>query len=88
MRCAFFNGVCRFRGDHCAWCQTHEEWRRSVGTSLPCGDDRGPFPGLGDRVEALVKPIARAIGSSCLDSNSQLKPKSPCAKVRDILNKL
>lgn len=39
---AITNGVCRHRGAHCAWCQTHAEWRQQVGTTKPCGDARGP----------------------------------------------
>jgi hypothetical protein len=41
---------------------------------------------LGDMVEALAKPIAKALRLSCLDENSRLRPESPCAKRRDRLN--
>lgn len=82
------DGICRLRGGHCDWCQTHEEWRQQTGTTFPCGDSRGPFPGLGDKIETLVKPIAKALNSPCLDSNSKLKPKSPCAKARDFINRV
>jgi hypothetical protein len=44
--------------------------------------------GLGDRVERLAKPIAKALRLPCLDEKSQLKPESPCAKRRDKLNEL
>lgn len=87
MKPAIVNEVCRFRG-LCASCQSDPNWRRQAGTPSPCGDSRGPFPGLGDKIESLVKPIAKAIGSPCLDSNSSLKPSSPCAKIRDTINRL
>jgi len=41
---------------------------------------------IGDVVEALAKPIAKALRLSCLDENSRLRPGSPCAKRRDRLN--
>jgi hypothetical protein len=43
---------------------------------------------LGDRVEKLVKPIARAVKSRCLDEHGNLKPESWCAKKRDALNRV
>ena len=44
--------------------------------------------GLGDVVETVFKPIARALGADCIDPESQtLKPESGCAKRRDNLNK-
>jgi len=45
-------------------------------------------PGLGDYVERLAKPIARALKLPCLDADQQLKPESPCARRRDRLNRL
>jgi hypothetical protein len=47
-----------------------------------------PPKGLGDMIEQLAKPIAKALGLPCLDKDSQLKPESPCAKRRDALNKM
>ncbi len=44
--------------------------------------------GLGDVVETLAKPIARALRLDCLDENDKLKPESPCAKKRDALNRI
>jgi len=46
------------------------------------------LPGLGDRVEKILKPIAVALGSDCLDEHHNLKPDSGCAKRRDALNAL
>jgi hypothetical protein len=43
--------------------------------------------GLGDLVEAAVKPVAKALGLSCLDANYHLRPGTPCAKRRDALNR-
>lgn len=43
---------------------------------------------LGDMVEALAKPIAKALRLSCLDENNRLRAESPCAKRRDRLNAL
>ncbi len=44
--------------------------------------------GLGDLVEKLAKPIARALRLPCLDKDAKLKPQSPCAKRRDWLNRI
>jgi hypothetical protein len=45
--------------------------------------------GLGDRLEKAFHPIATAINWPCLDNQTgSLKPTSPCAKMRDRLNKL
>jgi hypothetical protein len=44
--------------------------------------------GLGDRIERIVKPIAVALKAPCLDEEKRLKTESPCAKRRDVLNKL
>lgn len=46
--------------------------------------------GLGDMVERVAKPIAKALKMNCLDPDKQyqLRPESPCAKRRDKLNKL
>ncbi len=46
-----------------------------------------PF-GLGDLVEKLAKPIAKALKMDCLDEQHHLKPDSGCAKRRDALNKI
>jgi hypothetical protein len=43
--------------------------------------------GLGDVIEAAVKPIARILQLPCLDAGGRLKPDSGCAKRRDALNK-
>jgi len=45
-------------------------------------------PGLGDRVERLVHPIAVALKLPCLDEKERLRPESPCGRRRDRLNKL
>jgi hypothetical protein len=45
-------------------------------------------PMLGDKVEALVKPFAKAVGAKCLDESGKLKPESGCAKRKAMLNKL
>jgi len=42
--------------------------------------------GLGDVIEAAVKPIARMLHLPCLDAEGRLKPDSGCAKRRDALN--
>jgi len=44
--------------------------------------------GLGDIIEILAKPVARALKLSCLDGEGKLKPESGCAKRRDALNRL
>jgi hypothetical protein len=43
---------------------------------------------LGDKIESLVKPIAKALKLPCLDGKGKLKPSSPCAKRRDKINQL
>lgn len=48
----------------------------------------GEGPKLGDIVERLAKPIAKALNLPCLDKDGNLKPESGCAKRRDALNKL
>lgn len=49
----------------------------------------GRKPGIGDRIEKLVHPVAVAINWPCLDEEKKgLKPESGCAKMRDGLNKL
>lgn len=45
-------------------------------------------PRLGDMVEAMAKPIAKALNMKCLDEKGGLKPESSCAKRRDALNKM
>lgn len=47
-----------------------------------------PLRGLGDVVERLAKPIAKALNMPCLDENKNLRPESPCAKRRDALNRM
>jgi hypothetical protein len=44
--------------------------------------------GIGDRLEALIKPFAKAFRIRCLDLAGNLKPESRCAKRRDFLNSL
>lgn len=44
--------------------------------------------GLGDVVERLAKPVAKALGLGCLDAQGKLKPESGCAKRRDALNRM
>ena len=45
--------------------------------------------GLGDIVGAVATPIARALGMDCVDKASgQLKPESPCAARKRMLNNL
>jgi len=49
---------------------------------------RNSKPGLGDVIEGMVKPIARALRLDCLDEQGKLKPQSGCAQRRDRLNKI
>ena len=45
--------------------------------------------GLGDIVASVATPIARALGMDCVDKASgQLKPESPCAARKRMLNNL
>jgi hypothetical protein len=44
--------------------------------------------GLGDVVHMVAKPIAKVLGLSCIDKmTGGLKPQSPCAKRREMLNR-
>lgn len=44
--------------------------------------------GIGDVVERLAKPIAKALNLPCLDKTTgNLRPESGCAKRRDRMNK-
>ncbi len=36
------DGVCSLRGYRCPLCIASPRWRETVGTTSPCGDDRGP----------------------------------------------
>jgi len=45
-----------------------------------------PPMGLGDMVEVVAKPIAKALKMDCLDQNEQLRPASPCWRRRAWLN--
>ena len=75
---------CKSRA-HCGMCRSDQEWRKSVGAPDECphGVKR-----LGDMVERIAKPIAKLLGLPCLDDNSKLRPESPCAKRRNLLNKI
>ena len=82
---------CRSR-IHCGSCRTDPAWRSRVGAPEECphGLTRETLPlrGLGDVVEKLAHPVARAIHWPCLDRETDtLKPNSPCAKIRNALNK-
>jgi hypothetical protein len=46
--------------------------------------------GLGDRAHAVLGPIGRTIHWPCMKGGgtTDLKPGSPCAKARNILNKI
>lgn len=44
--------------------------------------------GLGDLVEKLAKPIARALNLRCLDDQDNLKPDSPCARRKALMNRV
>lgn len=55
---------------------------------FPVAPQKGKGLRLGDKLEKLFKPIARALKLPCLDANADLKPESPCAKRRDRLNEL
>jgi len=69
-------------GDYLEVAET--DWER-LQKQFPPGPDR-KTPGLGDRVELMAKPIARALRMDCLDAQGELKPDSGCAKRRAWLN--
>jgi hypothetical protein len=51
--------------------------------------DECPFIRLGDIVEKIAKPIAKALGLKCHDkATGKLKPGTPCHKRKAALNKL
>lgn len=90
------SGACKSRR-HCKACRTSLAFRESVVKNklddnpefaCPHGFTADHLPGLGDKVEAAVKPMAKALKLPCLDEQGNLKPESGCAKRRDALNKL
>jgi len=46
-----------------------------------------PKMGLGDVIEKMAKPIARALKLGCLDAGGKLRSNSPCAKRREAANR-
>lgn len=69
----------------CKTCRSDPKWRSDVGAPDEC-----PYgvQGLGDIVEKIAKPIAKALNLPCLDEEKKLRPESPCAKRRNFLNKI
>ena len=43
---------------------------------------------LGDKFEAIAKPIAKLLKLPCLDEKGKLRPESGCAKRKEMLNKV
>jgi hypothetical protein len=66
----------------------HFNGRPYVGNCRECLAAGWHEGGLGDKIERLVKPIARALGLPCLDAQGHLRPESGCAKRRALLNRL
>lgn len=81
------------RGDDCAAAFLAQAKKEGAMLSLPEEQWREiarKYPrrtGLGDLIEKAVKPIAKAMHHPCLDEQAQLRPGSPCAKIRDALNR-
>lgn len=49
----------------------------------------GKMRGLGDVVERIAHPIAKALHLPCLDKKTDtLRPESTCAKRRDAMNRM
>lgn len=44
-------------------------------------------PGLGDWIERMAKPFAKALHAPCLDKDGKLRQESGCAKRRDMMNR-
>lgn len=59
-----------------------------TGALTPSPAVRATGRGLGDVIEAVMKPIARILQLPCLDAKGRLKPDSGCAKRRDALNEV
>jgi hypothetical protein len=87
--CRVQNGGCCAIGDE-ARHSADRQWPRS----MPCVNECARCPyyvgpaRVGTWLEKLVKPIARALGSDCLDAANNLKPGSPCAQARNALNQV
>lgn len=66
--------------------------RCPIGRWQAAGNNHSALPKpvlrLGDIVEKLAKPIARALRLNCLQKDGTLKPLSPCAQRRDRLNRV
>jgi hypothetical protein len=87
--CRVQNGGCCSIGDE-ARHSADRQWPRlmpCVNECARCAHYIGPAR-VGTWLEKLVKPIARALGSDCLDAAENLKPNSPCAKARNALNQV
>jgi hypothetical protein len=66
-----------------------EEFGTALSKSVP-GAKLASRVGLGDAIHAVAGPIGRAINWPCMkgDGTTNLRPGSPCAKLRDKLNRI
>lgn len=76
------SNACKSRA-HCETCRHDAAWRAQVGAPDVC-----PHFGLGDLVEKIAKPIAKVLGLKCHDKQGNLKPGTPCAKRKALLNRI
>lgn len=73
-------------------CMTDEAWAEAnaekVGrpAAAPAPAPPKSRRGLGDVVETLARPVAKALGMDCHDATGELKPGTPCAKRKGKMN--
>lgn len=72
---------------HCRTCRTDAAWRAKVGAPDVCPHGVTTGVGLGDLVERIAKPLARALGLPCYGPDGRLKPESGCAGRKAFLNR-
>lgn len=82
MKHPIVGNTCAWKGVHCERCQMDEVWRTALRMPAVCPDTRG----LGDLVERLAKPVAKALGLKCLDQHGNLRPESRCGERKRRLN--
>ena len=95
---SFFASIHCTSGKHCRTCR-NDGWRGAAFRAdmlarypdlgqreFACPHGRKWGVQWGDVVERVAKPVAKALKLDCLDANARLKPESPCAKRKRMLN--
>jgi len=85
----FKTNGCQSRA-HCDACRNEEAFRQSLldRNLVTERDFACPYFRLGEKIERLVKPVAKLLKLPCLDAAGKLKPQSPCGQRRQALDRL